>query len=70
MANLKPLTIVAGQTRQLPNGDTLNAIALNPQTITANTTIPAGFNAVLANPITVNPGISFTITANSRVVIW
>lgn len=69
MANLQPLVIQSGQVRQIQGSDTLNAIALNRQIVTANLSIPSGFNAILAAPITVASGISFTITPSSRVVI-
>jgi hypothetical protein len=41
------------------------AIQLNEQAITANYSIPSGFNGVSAGPITINSGVVVTIPAGS-----
>jgi hypothetical protein len=42
---------------------------LNATTVSANFTIPASFNAVSAGPITVNTGITVTVSTGSTWVV-
>jgi hypothetical protein len=44
------------------NPDLNPAFRMNPSTITANQTIPTGYNAVSAGPITVAEGITVTVS--------
>lgn len=42
---------------------------MNGQTVTANFTIPAGQNAISAGPITINDGVTVTISDGSSWVV-
>ena len=44
-----------------------NGIVVNSATVTANYTIPSGSNAMSAGPVTVNSGVTFTVSGGS---IW
>ena len=52
-----------------PTADTGGAIFQNSQTISANHTIPVGSNGMSAGPVTVNNGISLTISNGSTYTI-
>lgn len=41
----------------------------NDQTVTADYTIPADQNAMSTGPITINPGITITVSTGSRYVV-
>lgn len=43
------------------NPDLNPAVRMNPSTITVDTTIPAGYNAYSAGPITIRDEINFTV---------
>jgi hypothetical protein len=45
-----------------------NGITINSSTITANATIPAGFNASSIGPITIASGVTVTVASGSRWV--
>jgi len=42
---------------------------LNSQTVTANYTIPASNNCVSGGPITINTGVTVTVSTGSRWVV-
>ena len=46
-----------------------NGLTLNSATVAANYTIPTGYNAVSAGPITINSGIVVTVPSNSTWVV-
>lgn len=67
MAVQKPLVQVAGQLQQLQGADLANTgpMQVNPQAISADLTLPAGFNALSAGPITINDGVTVTLADNT-----
>ena len=48
---------------------TANPFFLNSNTITANVTIPAGYNAIAAGPLTQLSNVSISVPAGSRYII-
>ena len=52
-----------------PTADTGGAIFQNSQTISASHTIPSGSNGMSAGPVTVNNGITLTISSGSTYTI-
>lgn len=56
-------------TDQTVTPGTSGAIYLNTQTISANSTVPAGSSGMSAGPITINSGISVTVATGSRWVV-
>ena len=46
-----------------------NGLFLNPNVISANTTVPAGYNAQSAGPISIATGVTVTLATGSRWVI-
>jgi hypothetical protein len=46
-----------------------NGIVVNSQTVTANYTIATGNNASSAGPVTVDDGVSVTVSSGSRWVV-
>jgi len=54
---------------QLPQVLGNNGLTVNNNTVTVSTTVASGQNAMSVGPITVNTGITVTITSGSRWVI-
>ena len=46
-----------------------NPFVYNAQTVSANVTIPANYNAMAAGKLTINTGITVTVSTGSRMVI-
>lgn len=73
MADQKPLVVIAGQTQQLPVGDTVAGASINAVidesdvTIAANYTITTGKNGISVSPITLADGVTVTIPTGS---VW
>lgn len=67
MAAQKPLVQVAGQLQQLQAGDLADTgpMQVNAKAIAADLTLPAGFNALSAGPITINDGVTVTLLDNT-----
>jgi len=51
------------------NGSATAIFFENPQTITTSYTIPSGKNAMQTGPITLNAGVTITVSAGSRYVV-
>ena len=47
------------------NGDVAGTFFVNPTTVSANYTVPANYNAMTAGPITVNSGVTVTVSFDS-----
>jgi hypothetical protein len=54
-------------TAAAPQLQATNGIVVNSATVTANYTIPSGSNAMSAGPVTVNSGVTVTVSSGS---IW
>jgi len=54
-------------TAAAPQLNASNGIVVNSATVTANYTIPSGSNAMSAGPVTVNSGVTVTVSGGS---IW
>lgn len=73
MADQKPLVVIAGQTQQMPAGDTIAGASVNAVinesdvTIAANYTITTGKNGISVSPVTLANGVTVTIPTSS---IW
>ena len=52
-----------------PNHEASNGMFVNSKTVTTNYSIPAGYNAMAAGPITVASGATVTIPSGSRWVV-
>lgn len=63
IGNTAPNTIV-GTTVTASNG-----LFLNPNVVSANTTVPAGYNAQSAGPMSIATGVTVTLATGSRWVI-
>jgi hypothetical protein len=46
-----------------------NGLLVNNKTVTVSVTIPTGYNAISAGPVTVATGITVTIPTGSRWVV-
>jgi hypothetical protein len=58
-----------GTTESAPVQNASNGFHLNPTTIATSYTIPSGYNAMTAGKVTVNTGITVTVSTGSRWVI-
>lgn len=47
-----------------------NGIVINKQTVAANFSIPSGYSAMSAGPITINSGVSVTVPSGSKWVVF
>jgi hypothetical protein len=47
-----------------------NGLVISSTTVSANVTIPTGYNATSVGPMTINSGISVTISSGSRWLIF
>ena len=46
-----------------------NGLIVNNKTVTVSVTIPTGYNAVSAGPVTISTGITVTVPTGSRWVV-
>lgn len=50
-------------------GMTIGGIIVNPNTVSTSFTVPTGFNAVMSGPVTINTGVTVTVSTGSRWVV-
>lgn len=55
--------------KNLPQVAANNGLLINNQTVTVSITIPTGYSAVSAGPITVASGVTVTVPSGSRWVV-
>jgi len=64
-----PTTALQAATKQYVDAKDTSVIRLNPQTISANESVPAGYNGVTAGPITIASGVTVDVASGSQWTI-